>query len=238
MACPINLSDALRVIRLVAAFRRLGNVGRGRDLSFRRSWSSVCHEMIGKEERSKLDYTLRYKLPHEHAELELHVVGHLHRTFSLLGRRTQVALCRVFRRFTSSDAVSVEEGDHVIFKISAIDKDSYYKESYLYRQLESIGAWAVPLVIADEVDGGNSDTDAILKNMAVILKKLEAQERLPEKYSTVRKRLPRKSLTRSNPSPPVSLTANDDTSSWPLSAFPSRIPILHFRICVALLLMY
>lgn len=50
----------------------------------------------------------------------------------------------------------------------------------------------MPLIVADEADGGNGDTDTILKHMAVIMKKLEARERLPEKYSTVRKRLHRK----------------------------------------------
>lgn len=51
----------------------------------------------------------------------------------------------------------------------------------------------MPLIVADdEVDGENGDTDTILKHMAVIMKKLEARERLPEKYSTVRKRLHRK----------------------------------------------
>lgn len=50
------------------------------------------------------------------------------------------------------------------------------------------------LIVADEADGGNSDIDTTLKNMAVIMKKLEAGERLPEKYLTVRKRLHRKPL--------------------------------------------
>ena len=52
----------------------------------------------------------------------------------------------------------------------------------------------MPLIIADEADEGNGDTDTILKYMAVIMKKLEARKRLPEKYSTVRKRLHRKPL--------------------------------------------
>ena len=40
----------------------------------------------------------------------------------------------------------------------------------------------------------HGDTDIILKHMAVIMKKLEAKEHLPEKYSTVRKRLHKKPL--------------------------------------------
>lgn len=192
MARPIKLSNALHITRLVAALRCVGNVGRGRDLKFRRSWSSVYNEKHGEEESPKLQYTLQYKLAYGHVELELHIIGHLHRTFSLLGRRTHVVLCRVSRNFTNPDAVSVDAGDHVVLKISAIDKESYYNESHLYRHLEQIGAWAVPLIVADEADGGNGDTDTTLKNMAVIMKKLEAGERLPEKYLTVRKRLHRK----------------------------------------------
>ena len=132
MARSIKLSNALHVTRLVAALHCVGNVGQGRDLKFRRSWSSVCYKKYGKEECSKLQYTLQYHLRYEHVELELHIIGHLHRTFFLPGRRTHVVLCRVSRNFTTPDAVSVDAGDHVVLKVSAIDKDSYYNESHLY----------------------------------------------------------------------------------------------------------
>ena len=54
MARSIKLSNALHVTRLVAALHCVGNVGRDRDLKFRRSWSSVCYEKYGEEECSKL----------------------------------------------------------------------------------------------------------------------------------------------------------------------------------------
>lgn len=54
MARSIKLSNALHVTRLVAALHCVGNVGRGRDLKFGRSWSSVCHDKYGEEECSKL----------------------------------------------------------------------------------------------------------------------------------------------------------------------------------------
>ena len=50
----------------------------------------------------------------------------------------------------------------------------------------------MPLIVADEADRKNGDTDTILKHMAVIMKKLEAKKRLSEKYSTIKKRLHRK----------------------------------------------
>ena len=85
-----------------------------------------------------------------------------------------VVLCRVSRNFTSPKTVSIDARDHVVLKILAIDKDSYYNEFYLYQHLEKIGAWAVPLIVTDETDGGNGHTDTILKTMAIIMKKLEA----------------------------------------------------------------
>ena len=155
MARSIKLSNALHVTCLVAALHCVGNVGRGRDIKFRCSWSSVYYEKYGEEECSKLRYTLQYHLRYEHVELELYIIGHLHRTFSLLVRRTNIVLCWVSRNFTTPDAISVDEGDHVILKVFAIDKNSYYNESHLYEHFERIGAWAVSLSIADEADGGN-----------------------------------------------------------------------------------
>lgn len=81
---------------------------------------------------------------------------------------------RVSRNFTSPNTVSIDARDHVVLKILAIDKDSYYNEFYLYQHLEKIGAWAVPLIVTDETDGGNGHTDTTLKTMAIIMKKLEA----------------------------------------------------------------
>lgn len=142
MAQPINLSNTLRITRLVAALCCVRNVGRGRDLRSRRSWSSISYKIYDKEERSKFEYTLQCKLCYGYVELEFRIIGHLHRTFSLLGRQTHIVLCRVSRNFTSPNTVSIDARDHAVFKILAIDKDSYYNEFYLYQHLEKIGAWA------------------------------------------------------------------------------------------------
>lgn len=174
MAQPINLSNTLRITRLVAALCCVRNVGRGRDLRSRRSWSSISYKIYDKEERSKFEYTLQCKLCYGYVELEFRIIGHLHRTFSLLGRQTHIVLCRVSRNFTSPNTVSIDARDHAVLKILAIDKDSYYNEFYLYQHLEKIGAWAVSLIVTDETDGGNGHTDTTLKTMAIIMKKLEA----------------------------------------------------------------
>lgn len=47
----------------------------------------VSHELYGNEERSKFECTLQYKLRYGYVELELHIIDHLHRTFSLLESR-------------------------------------------------------------------------------------------------------------------------------------------------------
>lgn len=153
---PINLSNTLCITRLVTALCCVRNVGRGRDLRSRRSWSSISYKIYDKEERSKIEYTLQCKLCYGYVELELRII-------SLLGRRTHIVLCRVSRNFTSPNAVSIDARDHVVLKILAIDKDSYYNEFYLYQHLEKIGAWAVSLIVTDETDGGNGHTDTTLK---------------------------------------------------------------------------
>lgn len=163
VALPFQVHDLATVMRVVTALHAVGPTGRGRDLRFKRLWTESSGDILQKSDETNIGYRLEFN-PSNVVGFKLQVIGHLHRRFTLLGRRTHVALCRVtsIPRADMAPRICLKEGDHAVIKVSAIDTSSVATEAQLYAELVESGTWAVPLVAYSESGGGNKDTKDIL----------------------------------------------------------------------------
>lgn len=167
LAQPIDMeADCLTLVRLISKLYSAGTLGRGRDPRFARSWHTLSIDLGPSDETncSRSGYSMIYRPESceesNRLELILNVLGHFHRTFSLLGRRTHVLLCRVSH--IKENKTNVQVDDHVVLKVSAIDSASAFDEADLYATLLANGAWAVPIIVATEKKAGNKDTKTFL----------------------------------------------------------------------------
>lgn len=145
LAQPIDMeSECLILVRLISKIYSAGALGRGRDPRFARYWRTVSIDLGPSDETdcSKSGYSLIYRPESceesDKLELVLNILGHFHRTFSLLGRRTHVLLCRVSH--IKKNKTNIRVGDHVVLKVSAIDLASAFDEADLYATLLANGA--------------------------------------------------------------------------------------------------
>lgn len=178
LAQPIDMeTECLTLVRLISKIYSAGALGRGRDPRFARYWRTVSIDLGPSDETkcSRLGYSLIYRPESceesDKLKLVLNILGHFYRTFSLLGRRTHVLLCRVSH--IKENETNVQVDDHVVLKVSAIDSASAFDEADLYATLLANGAWAVPIIVATEKKGGNKDTKAFLGDLAETVSYLE-----------------------------------------------------------------
>ena len=170
-------TECLTLVRVISKIYSAGTLGRGRDPRFARYWRKVSIDLGPSDMTacSKLGYSLIYcpesREESDKLELVLTILGHLHRTFLLLGRRTHVLLCRVSH--IKENKTNVQVDDHVVLKVSAIDLASAFDEANLYATLLANVAWAVPIIVATEKKGGNKDTKAFLGDLAETISYLE-----------------------------------------------------------------
>ncbi len=99
LAQPIDMeAECLTLVRLISKLYSAGTLGRGRDPRFARSWCMLSIDLGLSDQTncSRSGYFMIYRPePCEESdrlELVLNVLGHFHRTFSLLGQRTHVLL--------------------------------------------------------------------------------------------------------------------------------------------------
>lgn len=97
LAQPVDMEfDCLILVRLISKIYSAGALGRGRDPRFARYWRPVYIDLKPSDETncSKSGYSPIYRPgsseESDKLKLVLNILGHFHRTFSLLGRRTHV----------------------------------------------------------------------------------------------------------------------------------------------------
>lgn len=195
LAQPIDMeSECPILVCLISKIYSAGALGLGRAPRFARCWRPVSIDLKPSDETncSKSGYSLIY-CPEsceesDKLELVLNILGHFYRTFSLLGRRTHVLLCRVSRMKKNKTNVRVD--DHVVLKVSAIDSASAFDEADLYTTLLANGAWAMPIIVATERKGGNKETKTFLGELAETVSYLENPQNTKGRgeYQSVAKR--------------------------------------------------
>lgn len=122
LAQPIDMEfDCLILVRLISKIYSAGALGRGRDPRFARYWRPVSIDLKPSDETncSKSGFSLIYRPgsseKSDKLELVLNILGHFHRTFSSLGRRTHVLLCRVSH--IKKNKTNVRVDDPVVLKV-------------------------------------------------------------------------------------------------------------------------
>ena len=172
-SAAINIiSQPMDIIRLIARLASLTPQERGRDQVFNRRWY-----------KEPLAASYNYHLDFECSKFTAKAIGHISRSTSIIGRRTQVLLCQILKVNKNIMGNEPIVGNYCTIKISSNDTAVALPERKLYEIAVERGVTAVPVIIVHfELDNPfrTSQLEQIndWSNVQVINYRLEGEDRI------------------------------------------------------------